>query len=134
MIKPNIKKKLNLLAKKYDLKFLVLFGSRANGTYNNLSDWDFAFFPQKNFSIEDEMDLFDSILFILKNEKVDIINLKNQQDYLLRKNIAQNSILIYEEEKGIYDDFQVNSIFNYIDYLPIYKVEEDIVNKKLKNL
>lgn len=134
MIVSTFKKDLRLLAEKFNLKFLVLFGSRANGTFNNSSDWDFAYFPKSDFSLEDEIDLFDSIMFILKDEKIDLINLKSQEDYLIRKNVSKKSILIYEEKSGIFSEFQVNSIFNYIDYLPMYKIEEEIVNKKLENM
>lgn len=134
MIDSTLKKDLKLLAKKFNLKFLVLFGSRANGTFKKSSDWDFAYYPKSDFSIEDEINLFDSIMFILKDEKVDLINLRNQEDYLIRKNVSENSILIYEEEDGIFSEFQVNSIFNYIDYLPIYRIEEEIVNKRLENM
>jgi len=124
---------LNKLAKKYSLHLILLFGSRANNTHRNDSDYDIAIKSNKQLGMDDYFNLIDDLEMELC-EKIDLIDLKKQDDPLLNNNIAQNSTLLFEKEKGMYDDFQINAIYNYIDYFPLYKIEEEIVTQKLSTL
>lgn len=124
--------KLVSLAKRYDLKLFILFGSRAKKTYSLNSDWDFAYLGNKNFSNYDEMNLFNDIMKILNYEKVDLINLKNPKNYLVAKNIFFEGILIYESEKRLFKEMKYNSWISYLDFKKYYDMQLQINQKELE--
>ena len=130
----SINNKLIEISKKNSLKLLILFGSRANGTENDNSDFDFAFISKKLFDTEDHENLRDQIIEILNFEKVDLINIKKEDDVLIKRNIFDTGICIYESEKGLYDSIFVDVIYDYMEYEPMFRIEKEIVENKLKML
>lgn len=134
MIDDNSKKILMSVAKKHKLKLLILFGSRAKGQNRKNSDWDFAILGNKKLSLNKKLKIYQDLDCITKFENVDLIDLNVVDEHILRQNIFKKGICIYENEKGLYDEEFVNTIYNYIDYSPLYKIEEEIVQKKLENL
>lgn len=121
------------LAQKYDLSLIVLFGSQVDGTQRGDSDYDIAIMSNKKITSEDFFNIINNFTEKLETD-VDIVVLNQIEDPLLLNNIARQSKVLFEKESGLYDEFVVNSIFNYIDYSPLYNIEEEIVNKKLENL
>ena len=123
---------LKEIAKNYDLDLMVLFGSRAKGPIKEDSDYDIAVLFNK-YDNEKFLELLEELEEKLLN-KVDLVSLNLNEDPLLLKNISQGGICISERKKGLFDTFQVNSIFNYIDYSPLYKIEEEIVSDELNSI
>ena len=132
LINSELEKNLIDIARKYELSLLVLFGSRVNGNYTKYSDWDFAFKKSKDFSTRNYQELYQEFNKIF--ERFDLVDLDKEEDILLKRNIAENSKLIYEDREGVYDLFVVNSVYEYIDYLPFFKIEEEIINSRLERL
>lgn len=130
--------KLNLelveLSKSFDLKLLILFGSRAKKTHSKTSDWDFAYLPRSNFTFEDEKNLFEKLMKILNYEKIDLINLKFPKNYLIVKNIFFQGILIYEAEKGLFKEMKYNSWISYLDFKHYYDLQFEINKKELEGM
>ena len=60
-----LKQKLKNLAKEFNLDLFILFGSRANNTNREDSDWDFAFIKYGKFKLEDEFDFRIKLMSIL---------------------------------------------------------------------
>ena len=80
------------LAKKHGIKKVILFGSRARGSYRRASDIDLA------VSGGD----IDSFFLDLEEEtttplKYDVVNLDKAVQETLRKSIRTEGILLYEE-------------------------------------
>lgn len=62
------REKIKAVAEKYDLEFVVLFGSQAAGHTHQKSDVDIAYFPPKFFSFDQESKLYlDVVKAVRKN-------------------------------------------------------------------
>lgn len=124
--------KLVKLSKKYNLKLLILFGSRVKGNYRENSDWDFAYLPNNKFVNNDETNLFNDLMKLLNYEKIDLINLRNPKSYLVVKNIFFEGVLIYESEKRLFKEMKYNSWISYLDFKKYYNKQFYINQKELE--
>jgi len=121
---------LNNIIKKYNLDLVLLFGSRANNTNRIDSDWDLAIYSKKKIDSKNYFEIISHIEGIYF-KKIDLIIIDENIDILLAKKIFENPVILFEKEKGLFDELYVNSIYNYIDYMPLYKLEEEVVKNKL---
>lgn len=112
-LKENQKSKLVELAKKYKLDLLILFGSRATGRANKNSDFDLAFLK---FSLteKEEISLFDEIGDIFEEKNFDLVNLEKNHNIVLRQQIFQHGICLYESFKYL---FEKEKEYTYLDYI-----------------
>jgi uncharacterized protein len=134
MISKQDKAKLNNIAKKHKLVLLILFGSRAKGQHREDSDWDLAYLAQRDLTSKKKMDLYSDLEDVAKFNTIDLIDLNATEDALLKKNIFQNSICIHEGQKCLFDKMLTDAIYEYIDYMPLYEIEKNIVKEKLESL
>ena len=80
---------------RYDIKKVILFGSRARGDNKENSDFDFVIF-------DDEMSELERAKFCLEVEdndslfKVDILFFRKDLDEMLKENIIREGQVIYE--------------------------------------
>ena len=101
------KEEIGKLAVDYGLRFIVLFGSRADDIANEHSDYDLAIMAQKPQSLYGDLNRFNQILFRLSailqipEEKLDLTDLHNE-DILLRYQIVLNGKLLM----GDFDDYE----------------------------
>lgn len=127
-------KGLEKIAHKFDLKLLILFGSRAKGTEKTNSDYDLAYFPPFKFTIKDEMKLFDEIISFLKDEKVDLINLKTTNKLHVANNIFQTGKVIYEKETGFFDQKKWDAWMDLQDFSKYYDLQLELTKKSLTEM
>ena len=81
---------------------IILFGSRARGSYRPESDWDFLVLTQKEINPGYRMDIIDKMLNVELEENISIqIVPKNMDDWqklysvtALYKNIAEDGVEI----------------------------------------
>ena len=130
MVKSDLKK----IAKKYDLKLFILFGSRAKKKEKKNSDWDLAFYPTKDFNAQDEMNLFNDIISLLNDEKVDLLNLKKSKKLHVINNVFQKGELIYEKDKGLFDKKKWDAWFDFQDFKKYYDMQHNITKERLKEM
>jgi len=130
----NLKQELILLSKKYNLKLLILFGSRSNGTYKKNSDWDFAFYPSSNFCVDDEMELFDDLMKFLSFEKIDLLNIVKANDLRVLNNIFQTGTLIYEFKSGVFTNKKWSCFIDLKDFERYYEIQSNLTDKKLESM
>ena len=100
------------------LKLLVLFGSRARSDNRASSDWDFALLFDEELRQQYESGggwycyrswgVLQQILG-LGDDAIDWVDLKNASE-LLAHEIAQDGVVIYESEPGIFQQFQQKSL------------------------
>lgn len=91
-VKQQVWEEIIELAKKYHLKKLILFGSRARGDYHKTSDIDLATIGGNHVRFALDVDEKTSTLL-----KYDIVNLDKPVQNDLIKSIKQEGIIIYEE-------------------------------------
>lgn len=91
-LQPEVIEEIRQLAEKYDVKAVVLFGSRARGDFKEKSDIDLAFSGG------------DAARFVLDvNEETstllffDIVNLEEPVQEELRRSIEKEGVLLYEK-------------------------------------
>jgi len=121
---------LKTLSQRYNLKLLVLFGSRSKGTFKQKSDWDFAFLASKTNI--DETKLHEDLMSLLKNEKIDLINIQKPKNFIIAKNIFLTGIPIYEKRKGIYTQLKWGAWIEAQDFKRYYDRKFEITKKKLR--
>jgi predicted nucleotidyltransferase/biotin operon repressor len=95
------------------LNLLILFGSRAKGTYSEESDWDFAVLYDEILRAEYEKGGWDWLriwniledVFDLPEGKVDCVIL-NDCSNILAHSIARDGKLLYEKGPGMFEQFK----------------------------
>ena len=91
--------------KKYDIevKGFYLFGSRAKGTYNEDSDWDFFVVIDKDLSFQKKWDIIDRIKIILAQLKIpnDIIMKSEKEIQESKDDVGRITYYILKEGVSI---------------------------------
>ncbi|MFW6286217.1 MAG: type VII toxin-antitoxin system MntA family adenylyltransferase antitoxin [Nanoarchaeota archaeon] len=129
-----LKKKLQEVSKKYQLKLFIIFGSRQNNNYKINSDWDFAFYPNEMFNYKKEMKLFEEIQNILKYDKIDLLNIKTSNNLNVINNIFQKGKLIYESKDGLYKLKKWSAWIDLQDFKRYYNMQSKLDEIRLKKL
>lgn len=91
-VKQQVWEEIIELAKKYHLKKLILFGSRARGDYHKTSDIDLATIGGNHVRFALDVDEDTSTLL-----KYDVVNLDEPVQDELVESIRREGIVIYEE-------------------------------------
>lgn len=91
-IKPEVIEEICRIAKKYAVRKVVLFGSRARGDYRRASDIDLA--VQGGNVDRFAVDVREETSTLLE---YDVIDLDEKLQEKLRKSICEEGITIYEE-------------------------------------
>ena len=87
--------KIEEIAKKYDLKLLLLFGSQVSGKTHPMSDFDFGYIGKKDMSYQEKSSLDDDLSRLVKGE-ADTVDLRNAGS-LLKYEIIKNNEILYDE-------------------------------------
>ena len=90
------------LVSKYAVDRVVLFGSRANNTFNERSDYDLAFYAD-GLEEMDKTALHFELEEIETLKKIDVVWMDGNTtvDQLLVQNIESGGIVIYERKTGL---------------------------------
>jgi predicted nucleotidyltransferase len=117
------------LAKEFNLKLVLLFGSQSSSKTHKESDIDFAVLPEKGLTFEQEISLNTKLSGLFGDAKIiDLINLRKVNP-LLRYEIAKNSLLIYGKEKEFLG-FKALAFRSYIEHLPLLALENLLIKKR----
>lgn len=116
----NLKTQLFNCAKKYnELRFLSLFGSRAQGKARPESDWDFGYIADRGF---DPMPLYTDLVLLLETNDVDLVDL-NRASGLLQYRAVKDALLLFETKKGEYETFWLQVLNFWCDVSPLLQKE-----------
>ena len=91
-IKEQVLEEIQLLAQKYDIEKVILFGSRARGDFRQRSDIDLAITDGNTTLFSVAVDEETSTLL-----KYDIVNLDSTVQKELLHSIEKEGVLIYEK-------------------------------------
>ncbi len=123
------KNKIEEIAQKYQLKLILLFGSRATGRVHKESDFDIAYLANMDFTEEDRF--ATELMEVFRSEKIDIVNLKRAQPVLM-KQIFDSHIILFCGDFKIYSLYQIYAIKKYIEAKPLFKLRDEFTNNFLK--
>ena len=115
-IKQKIADATPILISKYNLDFLVLFGSVAKGKARPNSDVDIGF--KGNIDFQASLQLAVDLSEILKTDHVDLVDMSTASP-LIQYLASHEGILLYEKENGIFADFKIYAFKHFIETQPL---------------
>ena len=121
------KLKIAKLARKFQLKLVIIFGSFANGKNREDSDLDIAVLGLKEVSFNEQISLVNELSKIL-NKNIDLTVL-NKANPLLLFQVSKNPILLYGSREDFLK-FKLYAFNAYNDYAPYFEMEKNL-NKKI---
>ncbi len=123
---------LKELATQNNIRYIVLFGSQAEGTQRKDSDVDIAVFRDEFKTLKEYSTVLFGLADILgySSDKIDLTNLKHAKP-LLRYEITSKGKLLYGNELD-YEEFCAFAFKDYIDSKPLFKHEAEVLKRKVK--
>jgi predicted nucleotidyltransferase len=128
-IKPNIKQ----LAEKYGLSLVVLFGSQATGKTHSQSDVDLAFLAKRPMNLMEVAKMQTEFSEELKIRDLEMVALNGAHPFLL-KQVAQKSIVLYEEEKFLFAKFKIYAFKSFIEAKKLFELRKLSFDKFLQKV
>ncbi len=125
-----IKSNIKPLAEKYQLSLLALFGSQATGKTHSQSDVDFGFISEEKMSPKEIAEMQFDFSKKLEIKNLEMTDLKNVSP-LLMKQAAQESILLYQKNKSVFDLFQIYAFRLFVEAKPLLELRKKSLNKFL---
>lgn len=123
------------LAKKYPIRFAVLFGSAAKGDLYEKSDTDIAVYLARGEPLLSLRDLaYNDILgavakaLCVAEEKIDLADLR-RANILFRYEITSGGVLLYGNEEE-YEEYRIFAFKDYIDSSRLQKLEERMIRRR----
>ena len=120
------------IAKKYDLDFIVVFGSYGTDRYTENSDIDLAFERKKGLTVKEESDLFTDIMMCFKTGNIDLINAK-KASILLKNEIAKEGRVLYEKE-NFFARFQSKVFKLFQEMRPMLQKRAEDISDEIKEM
>lgn len=120
------------LAKKYDLKLMVLFGSHAKGNIRPDSDVDIAIYPVKELTPKQEQAIYNDLINLFSRDDVDVVNLKRTRDVLIRYEIFTIGKPLYEAEPNLFSKVRMRSWFEYHDFKHYFDRMDQVILNRLE--
>lgn len=128
-IKPDIKQ----LAEKYGLSLVVLFGSQATGKTHMKSDVDLAFLAKKPMNLMEIVKMQAEFSKELKIRDLETVALNGAHPFLL-KQVAQKSVVLYEEEKSLFAKFKIYAFKRFIEAKKLFELRKLSFDKFLQKV
>lgn len=125
--------RINVLAKKYQLKLILLFGSRVTGKTHKESDFDVAYLPEKNLSFDEETDINLQFIGIFSHDRIDTVDLRKASPLLLY-GIFKNCQVLFAEDDLIFYRYRVYILKKYIEAESYYEQKYKKLKEKIKQL
>jgi predicted nucleotidyltransferase len=115
------KNKLKKIAKKHNLKLIILFGSFACRKEHKHSDVDIGVLSNTETGLREQLSLIADLQKIFKNE-IDL-SVLNHANPLHLFEASKNPVLLYGD-KNILFNFKLNAFHRYNDYAPFFEMEK----------
>lgn len=121
------KLKIAKIAKRFQLKLIIIFGSFANGKNRDDSDLDIAVLGSKEVSFKEQIGLINELAAVF-NKNIDL-SVLNRANPLLLFEASKNPILLYGKREE-FSKFRLYAFNAYNDYAPYFAMEKNL-NKKI---
>jgi len=121
------KLKIAKIAKKFQLKLIVIFGSFVGGKNRKDSDLDIAVLGLREVSFKEQISLINELSRIF-NKNIDL-SVLNKANPLLLFQASKNPILLYGSREEFLK-FKLYAFKAYNDYAPYFAMEKNL-NKKI---
>ena len=121
------KKDIAVIAKKYSLRLLVLFGSQARGDAYKKSDIDIAYAADQTIDITEENRMALELYSVFGTAKLDMVNLA-KADPLLLKRITEEGIALYEANASFFNNLYLYAMNAYRESKMLRDLRQYLVN------
>lgn len=112
----------------FGLELLILFGSYENKNFNEDSDLDLAVKVKNVEQLKKEqLDILNQISALFSQIPVDLI-LLNHADPLIKFKIASEGKLLFQNEKGLFEKFQVRAAAEHNDARKFYQLDKKFID------
>lgn len=127
-------KKIKEIAKKHNLKLLLLFGSRVTGKTHKFSDYDFGFLAEKELEPMEQGQMYLELAQLVetKEDNVDVANLKNINPFMKYRILNKNKIIF--EKPEAYENYFVRSLQDYFESGKLLRLRNKIIQNRINNL
>ena len=127
------KHKIKQIAQKYNLRLLLLFGSRAEGTFHEKSDYDIAYLTKEDFDLEKESSLNFEFTLVFGHDEVDTVDLKKAAPLLFYA-VFKNPQVLFAEDDLIFPRYRAYAFKKYVETKPLYEYKFQVLNNKLDKI
>lgn len=119
--------KIKEIAKNYDLKLVLLFGSQVSQTFlNKESDFDVAYLAGKKIDFQAEYHLNYELTKVFKSDRVDTVNLEKSPP-LLTQQIFQNHQILFCADRKIYHLYKIYGFKRFIEAAPLFRLRDELI-------
>lgn len=109
-----LKTNFSILASKYNLSLVMLFGSEARLTANKESDIDIAYLSKKSLSLEEEIALEEEIEKLINSDKIQLVNIQTASPLFL-KEIIRDGVVLYQSDIFVYENLKSYAYKTFIE-------------------
>lgn len=128
MLTGEIKLKIVEIAKKYGFKLVVLFGSQATGRVHKKSDVDIGYLSERAIDYRELYDITLELSRIFNNPDIELVNLNNVSPEL-KKQVADQGIVLHEDNTVLFDLFKVRAHRAYMETKPLRRYRDVYLEK-----
>lgn len=126
--------KVKQIGQKYDLDFILLYGSQAKGqSITKETDVDLAIFKQGRVSPSDYFEIYFELNKAFKGQDLDLKTLAGI-DPLLRFQMIKHGVLLYVKNPTFYHEFYSFAYKDYHDSQSLFDLERLMQEKRQKSL
>jgi len=118
------------IAKKRDLKMVILYGSLAKGKTKPDSDVDIAVLGNNLLTMDNIIEIIDDFSAELAINDIDVKSL-HRVDPLFRYQVTKDGILLYGNERD-FMSFKIYAFRDYVDSASLFRLKEFLVKKRLR--
>lgn len=122
---------LQFISKKYRIKLLILFGSRARKEHRLTSDRDIAFLSAEPLNFKTRLKLMGDLETHFR-DTIDLVDLRDANPLLLGC-IAKDAQKLYGRRDLFFQEL-VNAQKQYLDFEPYFKLEEKTIRSQIRTL
>ncbi|KXS50356.1 MAG: DNA polymerase beta domain-containing protein [Halanaerobium sp. 4-GBenrich] len=124
--------KIKEILNDYDLQLLILFGSYGEENFTKNSDIDLAVKVShcKNLK-ENQVQILNQLSVLFEHHPVDLV-LLNHADPLIKFKVALEGKLLYQNEKGLFEKFQVRAAAEHNDAQKFYQLDQNFIENFLE--
>lgn len=125
-------KRIEKIAQKNSLKFVILYGSQARQRARPGSDLDLAILGEKEIGFKGTLLLFNEFSELFSGQELDVKSL-HHVDPLFRYLVVRDGILLYGN-KTDYLEFKAYAFRDYTESASLFHLQEILNQKRLKKL
>ena len=120
-----------IFCKDFNLSAIILFGSRLPQRKGLKKDYALSILPRGRIEEGERLSLICQLSQILKTDDLDLVIL-NSTSPLLQYEIAQKGQIIYERDKGSFNQFQWYALQRWNDNRKFYNLASKYIKDYLK--